>query len=280
MKEELLTDALLREFLLGKADDEERERIESLFLTDTQTKERLLIIEQDLIEEYLEESLTEEDKQRFLSRYAQTDEQRRKLRITRSIKDWAVTSSGRAQVAAASISFWTRLRTHLRLKPLFVVPIAIAIVIGIILGIVWLERQREQRKHLAVEQELAQLNSPASLRETPPDMISLELRPVTVRSVEPQTEFNPRADNRIVELRLPWINKERYSTYKAEIHRVGGDESFTIPNLQADSEGGYGIRVRLRTNMLRPGSYQIHLTGIANDGSTGLTEEYNFAVGG
>ena len=34
MKEELLTDALLREFLLGKVDEEERERIESLFLTD------------------------------------------------------------------------------------------------------------------------------------------------------------------------------------------------------------------------------------------------------
>ena len=66
MTEETLTDALLREFLLGKVNDEERERIESLFLTDSQTRERVLVLEQDLIEDYLEDSLTEEDKERFL----------------------------------------------------------------------------------------------------------------------------------------------------------------------------------------------------------------------
>ena len=58
MKEESITDALLREFLLGKINDEERERIEDLFLTDSQTKERVLALEQDLIEDYLENSLT------------------------------------------------------------------------------------------------------------------------------------------------------------------------------------------------------------------------------
>src|SRR5690349_311562 len=93
MKEERLTDALLREFLLGKTNDEERERIESLFLSDSQTRERVLALEQDLIEDYLEDNLTQEDKERFLSRFAQTEDQRRTLRITKSIKDWAVTEA-------------------------------------------------------------------------------------------------------------------------------------------------------------------------------------------
>ncbi len=276
MNEELMTDALLRDFLLGKLDDDERERIESLFLTDSRAREKLLTAEQDLIEDYLEFSLTKAEKERFLSLYAQTDEQRRKLRITKSIKDWAFTEARVPQTVPATVSIWSRLSR--RLKPVFIVPIAVMIVIGIVLATVWLNRRIEQRKHLAVEQELAQLNSPRSLREVPPQMISLELRPVTVRSVEPQTELNPPAEVRIVELRLPWIQKERYSTYQAEVRRVGDDESFTIRNLQVENDGAYAIRIRLPTDILRRGQYQIQLRGIANDGSASPAEEYQFAV--
>jgi len=46
-----------------------------------------------LIEDYLEDSLTSEDKEIFLAQYARTPEQQRKLRINQSIKDWAVTEA-------------------------------------------------------------------------------------------------------------------------------------------------------------------------------------------
>jgi hypothetical protein len=276
MKENLMTGASLRDFLLGNLDDDDREEIEALFLTDSQARERVLTAEQDLIEDYLEDSLTKADKERFLSLYAQTDEQRQKLRITKSIKDWAFTEARVSQPFPAMASIWSRLRTQLRLNPVFVVPIAVTIVLAIILAIIWLNN--EQRKHLAVEQELAQLNSPTSLREVPAQMISLELRPVTVRSVESQTEFNPRSQIRIIELHLPWIQKERYSTYQAEIRGVGDDEAFTIRNLQSETEGTHLIRIRLPVHMLHRGHYQIQLKGIANDGSASPAEEYQFGV--
>ena len=277
MKEESMTDALLREFLLGKIDDEERERIENLYLTDSQTRERVLALEQDLIEDYLEDSLTSEDKVRFLLRYAQTDEQRRKLRITKSIKDWAITEARAPQASAATVSVWSRLRARLRLKPTIVVPIAVMIVVAIVLAIVWLNSRIAQRKHLAVEQELAQLNSPMSLREVPPHMTSFELRPVTVRSVEAERELKTGAGIQIYELRLPWVRPERFSTYQAEVSRVDDDESSIIPNLQADS--GNIIRIRLPVQMLRRGHYRINLSGITPDGSLSPPEEYTFVVG-
>ena len=93
MKDEGLTDALLREFLLGKVNEEERERIEGLFLTDSQARERVLTAEQDLIEDYLEDGLTGEDKDLFLERYGQTPAQQRQLRINKSIKVWALRES-------------------------------------------------------------------------------------------------------------------------------------------------------------------------------------------
>ena len=275
MKEESMTDALVREFLLGNINDEERERIENLYLTDSQVRERVLAVEQDLIEDYLEDSLTPEDKARFLLRYAQTDEQRRNLRITKSIKDWAISEARAPEEAATMSSVWSRLAGKLRLKPVFTVPIAVMVVLAVVLAIIWLNSRLEQRKHLAVEQELAQLNSPASLREVPAQMATLELRPLTLRSVEAQKEFKTSAGVPILELRLQWIRPERFSTYQAEVGRVG-DDKFTIPNLQAD--GGNVIRIRLFAHMLSRGRYQINLSGITADGSPSLPEEYTFAV--
>jgi hypothetical protein len=278
MKEDSVTDALLREFLLGKLADADRERMEGLFLTDSATRERMLAIEQDLIDDYLEDSLNQEDKQRFLSRYAQTDEQRRQLRIAGAIKDWAVREARAPHPAASTVSVWNRIWTWLRLKPRLVVPIAITIAIAIVFGIVWLNSREEQQKHLALEQELAQLNSPASMREVPPQITPFDLKPVSVRSGQPQAELKIPVEIRFIELRLPWIQTERYSMYQAEVRRVGDREAFTVSNLEAESNGGYTIRLRLPAQMLTTGDYQIELTGIPADGSARSSEEYSFVV--
>ncbi|HJP93379.1 MAG TPA: hypothetical protein VJ875_15585 [Pyrinomonadaceae bacterium] len=277
MKKEIVTDALLREFLLGKLNDEQRGPIEDLFLTDSEMRERVLALEQDLIEDYLEDNLTEEEKGRFLSRYVKTDEQQRNVRIIKSIKDWAVRESRTPHAPAATVSTWSRLWTRLRLKRALVIPIAVTIMIAIVLVIVLLNSWMEQRKHSAIEQELAQLNSPANLSEITPQAI-LDLRPVTVRSGESQPELKLRADIRVVELRLPWIQKERYLTYQAEVRRIGNGKSFMIKNVQVENDGRNVIRIRLPTHMLTQGHYQIMLTGIAPDGSANSSEEYAFAV--
>ena len=274
MKHESITDALLREYLLGKVSDEEEQRIENLFLTDPHMRESVLAIEQELIDDYLEDSLTEEDKERFVSRFAQTDEQQRKLRVTKSIIDWAVTEGTKPQAVAATVSIWSRLGARLRLKPVFIVPITVTLLI--VLAILSLRSFIEQRRHFAIQQELAQLNSPASLREVPPQMSALELRPVTVRSFERQTELKKSADIQFVELRLPWVREDRYSTYQVEVSRVGGEKLFTIPNVQ--TEDGNVIRIRLPARILSRGHYHVFLSGVANDGVPGPAEEYSFAV--
>jgi hypothetical protein len=285
MKDETVTDALLREFLLGKVGDEDRERIESLFLTDSQVKERILVAEQELIDDYVDGSLTTEDSERFLSVYEQTAEQRQEIRITKSLKEWAAkqasSSSGHASAAstvAVHSSGWSRILEALRQRP--VVPIAAMIVIAIVVAVVWLNNLGEQRnrQHLAIEQELARLNTPESLRETPPQMVSRELSPVTVRSGEEQPEIRIGAETRTVELRLPWLQNERFATYQAEIRRIGNDESFTIRNLHAQTDGGYALRLRLPARILSRGQYQVRLRGINADGSASAPAEYQFSV--
>jgi hypothetical protein len=87
-------------------------------------------------------------------------------------------------------------------------------------------------------------------------------------------------DIRVVELRLPWIQKESYATYEAEIHRVGDQRSFVIGPIQTDvaRAESYTIRVRLPARILVSGQYQLELSGIGSDGAKGPAEEYGFVV--
>jgi hypothetical protein len=272
MKEETVSDALLRAFLLGKLDSEQQERIEGLYLTNSQERERILSAEQELIEDYLEDSFTPEDKQRFIALHARTPEQLRKLRNTRSIQDWAI------REATLPVSTGAHLVTGWWLKSVFVIPIAVAAMIAIVVGVVWLDSRERERRHLAIERELAELNSPSGLRESLPQMISVDLSPGAVRGEAQQAEIK-KSGVSVVDVRLLWVRTERYPNYEAEINRVGNDEYLKITSLQGENDRGYVVRLRIKAHMLEPGQHQVRLNGINADGSAGLMEEYLFTVG-
>lgn len=141
MNEDLVTDVELRQFLLGNVDDKVRELIESLFVTNP-LRERMLAVEQELIEDYLEDSLNPADREKFIEQYAVTPAQRRKLRITKAIRDWAVTE---AKAYATTISGWSRRRGRRRLKPMFVIPIAATAMIALIVDAGLLSSKIQQR---------------------------------------------------------------------------------------------------------------------------------------
>jgi hypothetical protein len=281
MKEEAVTDALLRQFLLGTVEDEERQRIESLFLTDPGTKERLFAAEQELIDEYVEDCLSAEDRERFLSQYADTPAQRRKLRIAKSIKEWAANQPKTAPVVPEpAIPIWGRLFDWLRVKFSLVIPIAVTAAIVIVIAVVWMNSRRSerQRQHFAIEQELAQLNTPSSFSGVPPATPPLTLKPGSIRSADSQPELTIRRDSPFSEVRLLWMPQEDYPTYKAAVRLPGDDQSYTIPNLKPENDGGKVIPVRLPTHMLKRGTYQIELSGVSAGGSTSPAEIYSFTV--
>ena len=280
MKEEAATDALLRQFLLGKVEDEQRQRIESLFLTDSQTRERILAAEQELIDDYLDDGLSPADRETFLSIYGDTAAQRRKLRIAKSIQQWALDQPQTPPVTPEPpISAWGRLMEWLRLKPALVIPIAVSAAVIIVVALVWVNSRRteQDREYLALNQALAQLNTPSGLREVPPGMSHLTLKPGSIRSVEAESELKRGPEGSVAELRLLWMQKE-YPTYHAVLRRPGDARSSTLPNLTAGKEEGKIIRIRLPVNMLTRGNHQIELSGVAADGTKSSPEVYSFTV--
>jgi hypothetical protein len=292
MKGEPVTDSVIKQFLLGEVDDEERERLERLFISDPESREKILSVEEDLLEDYLENSLTTPDRAKFLAQYGHTPEQRRKLRISKSIKEhalkeYAVAEATLSQSGLSASSRWRNIFSALWLhNRILFVPIAVTLMIAMVVAVVFLanlnrRRAEDNNRHQAIERELADVNGPSYAGESSSEVFSLVLPPVSVRSVAPQPEVSPRADAHLVELRLLWIQKDQYPGYRAVLSRVGSTEKYTITNLRVEkAPSGSAIRVRLPVHFLVRGLYQVSLSGVATDGTDGVVEEYSFSVGG
>ena len=282
MKEKPVTDAFARRFLLGQVDDAERQEIERLFMLDTEVKDTVLLVEEELVEDYLEGILTGSDAAQFLLRYAHTPYQRRKLRIADSVKQYALAQSSQNQKADSAIQrFWVSLRSIFNAK--YFIPTTVAATIVLLVGAIWLgqwqnRRRLENNRRLIFSQQLTVLNSRSSLGETPSQMLSHTLLPGTARSVESGSEVKPQNFS-IIEFQLLWPQKEEYQTYQATLRRVGIPDRFPIQDLHLEKKSGSNIvRLRLPAAHLSPGPYQIELNGIARDGTVASTEEYSFTI--
>jgi hypothetical protein len=74
----------IRRFLLGMLDDTEHQRIEEHLISDRDFFEQVLIVEDELIDEYLDGSLSEKDE--FRLHFLASAQQRRKLEVAHVIK--------------------------------------------------------------------------------------------------------------------------------------------------------------------------------------------------
>lgn len=281
MNEESVTDTLARRFLLGDVDDLERERIERLFISEPEINTKILLAEDDLIEDYLENSLTPSDRDKFLGQYGYAAAERRKLRIAKSIKEYAAAEARLIQTAPA-VSKWRTVLSSLRPRhPLLLIPVAVVLTVAVFVAAVWLlqsngRRAQESTRLLAIERELAELNARPGVREDLSRVPALTLLPISIRSVGPQTEMKRRTDIPVVQLDLLSNQKDEYPGYQAVVRRVGTNEQFKISGLRMErSPKGNFIRVRLATHLLQDGLYQVVLSP---DSEPAANEEYSFTV--
>lgn len=285
MNDKPMTKAAAKQFLLGGVEDSKREQIESLLITDPDTEETILIAEEELIEDYLEGSLSESDRIRFLSQYAYGPREQRKLRIAESIREYAQADARRMQSGSA-VQTLRRISGRWQPKRRLYLPIAVAVATVLVVASVWLaqwnsHRMRDDNLRLALEGELAELNTPSRLRENPPQMLSLVLPSVSLRSVNSPAEIAPQTAYRIIELQLLWPQEGDSQSYLAVLRRVGGREEFKVFNLRAEQKpGGKVVRLRVPAQSLAPGLYHTSLSALASDGTPGPAEEYDFIIGG
>jgi hypothetical protein len=286
MREESENDEAIRRLLLGLSDDEERRGVEEMFMTDPEYREKVLMTEDDLIEDYLDGSLSEGEQKRFRMHFLSTPRQQRRVRVARSLRSFAAVevmahSPPAEEDDPQPVGWLRRLADALRLRsPAVYVPLAAALVVALVFGSWWLFesnrarqlRAQEEARRLEVEQLLARFNEGPSEPGAP--VFSLALTPVNVRG-ETLT-VPPQPESGVVELRLLRAADE-YNSYRATLQRVGGLSQYSIPGLRAaDTSAGRAVPVRIPARLLTPGTYRLKLSGVGANGRPVELDEYTF----
>jgi CHAT domain-containing protein/Flp pilus assembly protein TadD len=101
----------LRAYLLGKVPEDEQLEIEKRLLLDRDYMESLLIIEEELIDSYLQNTLSEREREEFQNYFLTTPARRRKLRMAKALRRYInnqqpIPASGPRVRESRSNRFW------------------------------------------------------------------------------------------------------------------------------------------------------------------------------
>ena len=279
MKDEPVTREAAKLFLLGTVDDSQRRRIESLFMTDPKTEETILAVEEELLESYLEGTLSESDAAHFLERYGHEPRQQRRLRITTSLREYALSE---AQRSRAGNSFTQQLRgfaSFARLRERGFIPIAASLIV-LAIAAIWLiqwnnESLRQTNVRVALQKEITDLNSRSGLDPNHQQTLSVVLPPVSLRSINSRPEVMSQSAYNVIELQLVLPHTGDAREYTATLLRLEATDQFTVANLrQETTSASTVVKLRLPAKSLPRGPYEISLTGIPN----GPTHHYDFVI--
>lgn len=301
MKEQMLDEVVARRFLLGQLSPDEQGRIEELAFDDPQSFEVLQAAEDDLIDEFVYDDLSSEERERFKEYYLAQPGRREDVRIARALREYF----DRKHVP----SFWEPVRRwfHIGATPLLPLVAKAAVIIAAVIALVNLIPRiigpGFNPSYQVQKQQPSPLPSPASTAsETPPQPTPQvahkedptkpsrpSQRPPSTHVAFLLTPGGPARDtgeltkvslrSKIKYIDLPLIDSTSYRSYQATLEQ-DGTTLYKWPNLKTRKiTYGKGFRIPIPFNKLKASQrYQIVVQGVAPNGNLEEVDKYGFEV--
>ncbi len=321
------SERLIARYLLGELPEEQQVEIEDRAFQDKDYLASITLVENDLIDEYVRQELSETERRRFEDRFLASAERRKRVEFARALASVASEAAVAEQPsrAPAAISWRDSFEAFFRgLNPAGKFAFA-AIMLLLLVGGAWLltetlrlrsqrtrlqaENQSRQSERQALEQQVeaerkrneelaARLGqekqqreqSDQSLRQlsetrdtttpTPrPVIASLTLLPGISRGGGEKPSLVLLENARLVRLQIGIDPEEQYRAFAAELRTVAGRQIWTRENLTAHSRrGARSISITVPATALKPGEYELKLSGVTEAGGTEDVGFYYFNV--
>jgi hypothetical protein len=176
----------IRRYLLGGLSEQEREQVEQRLMADDDLYQRLLLAEDDLIEEYISGTLSERDQANFSRRFLQVPELRQDVRSIMVLRKYALETAPQVPInhspAAPPFSPFDRLKKFF-MRPALGVAFAAALLAAILVA-VWLAAQNSQ-----LRKEVEQLQARQMSQPTPQPGLREELAAERLRNEQLSAEL-------------------------------------------------------------------------------------------
>jgi len=258
----------LRAYLLGTLDTARKTEFEDKILFTPEVYEELLIVEEELIDNYVAGGLSQLERQQFENYFLITAERQNNLRFGQLLKRY-VSSHAIEDPAAAATSHVDKdapapkpfmLSPALAgTRPLMTFCVAGVVLAGVVL-LGW----------LTLRKPLTRPNQPKS-----DSVVVVTLAPGSIQTANKQVNVPPKGYDLKLELEL---KSASFQNYRFELFRENRSVQ-TSEALPAEAKGQqYVIPLTITNDSLSPGDYQVKLSGVSDSGADEFVQNYSFRV--
>lgn len=244
----------LKQYYLGTLPQAETEAIDLHLLADADFEEDLLLAKNNLMEEFLDHSLSPEEIKSFQQNFLKTEERKKELDDLALLRDYAVRKQAEKSAAEklkeSSASFFDRLNKFfaMNLRPL-AAGLAAVILIAAFIGFYFLSSGGG---------ELAQLNrKDLTNADEYRNLTNLNLIPVTFRNSNTAVKLSAENLTDPVFLRLALPLKDEI--FDVNITRNNEKIASNLRTRAYSNQNGQELRLLLTASDLRAGNYKIEV---------------------
>jgi hypothetical protein len=300
------------DYLLGKLSDQEKIDFEEAYFADPDLFEHVCAVEQDLIEDYLHEKLSKEDRELFDQHYRNTARWEENAPFSKVLLRAIESEEVEREVDAAKEAIVEPRPTNkasligsrrfFMAAALVVITVLMAISSWLIFKTQMLERRlgAEEQKSAALENtehdrssqlERQRYHCESLFKEI--QMIHVQFKsmvqdnkhsesflvsPQSTRGSEPPQEITIHSGVRWVQLRLEIVGQQ-FKNYKAVVRPVGGEPVWLdLISSQIISSAPPTCAVELPTDRLKTGTYVVTLEGFADYSEIKYVGQYLFVI--
>ena len=245
----------MRSFLLGALDEDLTTQFEERILTEPGVYEELLVVEEELIDQYVTGDLSAPERQQFENHFLVTAERQKNLRFGKLLQKYANSHIDLADESPAQ-SF-SLLRAPARRWGWVGI---FAAIVGCA-GIYFVRGLVNNREAASVHQIIPR--------------VVLTLPPGTERANPQRVIVSPKGGEVKLELEL---RNPTFRNYKSELFRE--NKSLQIADeLRIEAKGEqHVVPFTVTGEMLSPGDYQVKLSGVLDSGADEFIDNYSFRV--
>jgi hypothetical protein len=265
----------VRQYLLGRPPENGLTELEERILSDGDFYEELLAAEDDLIDQYLLGTLSESDRESFVSRFLITEERREKVRFSKTLRKYlnAVGESAAPDqtpglvIAPVGSARRSRFFSFFPVSghPAFRLSFAVVSLL-LVFGASWIV--------------VKNLLSHEKASDQPHSLFVATLRPGLTRDGGETTRISIPPDKGTVRLQLQLeLSSNAYHTFSAELNTPESGSLLSRAELKPEVVDAHRVvNLDIPVNVLKAGDYRVRLSAVGESGAPEPVARYSFRV--
>jgi len=279
----------LRRYLLGSAPEDERESVEQALLADENLYEELLVIEDELIDQYVWGQLPEPGRTSFLQYLDALPDHKERLEFAQALRAHSLGSRAEASVATAGSRGTPEEGFGFRVPALFLAAAVLLIMLGGVWSLATISALRNEVRTNQTELERSREGVAESRLSSDPvgrgapgtgsiPSRSFLLRAGTFRSGGTTQVLPMPQEPALVEIRLD-LGVADYESYRAVFHDAQSAELMSVSQLGARvQENEILVAFSVSSERFTTGDYYISLSGVIEGGELEPVARYDFRI--